>query len=150
MTHTLHMMRGYPGSGKSTVARKIAKETGAIRICRDDLRMMILDSYFTGKQGDEMLITVAEKALVHRYLEQEYSVVVDATNLHPRALQSWASIAESHGAELVVHDVTTPENLCVLRDTLRGKAGERCVGGDVIRQMARKYPIATWVAHGQS
>lgn len=39
-TFKLYMMRGIPGSGKTTRAREICADTGALRVNKDDLRTM--------------------------------------------------------------------------------------------------------------
>lgn len=61
----LTVMRGYPGSGKTTRARQIAKETGAVVICRDHLRRMLHDTiHHTRQQALEDEVTIAENAQV--------------------------------------------------------------------------------------
>lgn len=77
---TLTCMRGYPGSGKSTKAREIAAATGAVVVCRDDIRKMLHDNYFTGEKEREAEVTIAERAQVSAFLKAGVSVVVDATH----------------------------------------------------------------------
>ncbi|OHT47946.1 AAA family ATPase [Mycobacteroides chelonae] len=77
----LTCMRGYVASGKSTIARDIAKETGAVVVNRDLLRLQLLGSYWTGDQDDESRVSVAEEAQVLALMNAGVPVVVDATHL---------------------------------------------------------------------
>lgn len=144
MTLKLTAMRGYPGSGKSTRAKEIAAETGAVRVCRDDLRKMLHDNYHTGKTECEEQVTTAERAQVHALLQSGTSVVVDATHLEPRWLRKWAKMAAQYGAEFEVVDITTSALKSAANNVLRRARGERYVGPEVIERMAKRYPISNW------
>ncbi|WP_324252205.1 phosphatase domain-containing protein [Mycobacteroides abscessus] len=144
MTLKLTAMRGYPGSGKSTKAKAICAETGAVRVCRDDLRKMLHDSYFTGKAECEDQVTTAERAQVHALLKSGVSVVADATHLEPRWLRKWQKMAAQYGADFEVVDITTSALKSAANDVLRKARGERHVGGDVIERMAKRHPIHNW------
>ncbi|AGT13075.1 polynucleotide kinase [Mycobacterium phage Crossroads] len=141
---TLWAMRGYPGSGKSTRAREIANETGAVVVCRDDLRMMLHGTYFSGKKELEDEVTVAERAQVSAFLKAGISVVVDATHLEPSYLRKWAKMASMYGAEFKRVDIETPASYCIVNDFKRGEAGDRTVGAEVINRMAKRHPIKNW------
>ncbi|QFG14314.1 polynucleotide kinase [Mycobacterium phage Tourach] len=141
---TLWAMRGYPGSGKSTRAREIADETGAVVVCRDDLRMMLHGTYFSGKKELEEEVTVAERAQVSAFLKAGISVVVDATHLEPSYLRKWAKMASMYGAEFKRVDIETPASYCIVADFKRGEAGDRTVGAEVINRMAKRHPIKNW------
>ncbi|SHY52977.1 phosphatase domain-containing protein [Mycobacteroides abscessus] len=144
MTLKLTAMRGYPGSGKSTKAKEIAAATGAVRVCRDDLRKMLHDNHYTGKTECEEQVTTAERAQVHALLKAGTSVVVDATHLEPRWLRKWQKMAAQYGAEFEVIDVDTGQLKCAANNLLRKARGERHVGSDVIERMAKRYPIKNW------
>ncbi|ALF00380.1 polynucleotide kinase [Mycobacterium phage Archie] len=144
MTLTLTAMRGYPGSGKSTKAREIADATGAVVVCRDDLRMMLHGTYFSGKKELEDEVTVAERAQVSAFLKAGISVVVDATHLEPSYLRKWAKMASQYGAEFKRVDIETPASYCIVNDFKRGEAGDRTVGAEVINRMAKRHPIKNW------
>ncbi|NGX06424.1 MULTISPECIES: phosphatase domain-containing protein [Mycobacteroides] len=144
MTLKLTAMRGYPGSGKSTRAKEIAAESGAVRVCRDDLRKMLHDNYFTGKVECEEQVTTAERAQVHALLKSGVSVVVDATHLEPRWLRKWQKLAAQYGADFEVVDVDTGLLKCAANDLLRKARGERHVGGEVLNRMAKRHPIKNW------
>ncbi|SIM48751.1 AAA family ATPase [Mycobacteroides abscessus] len=144
MTLKLTAMRGYPGSGKTTKAKEIAAQSGAVRVCRDDLRKMLHDNYHTGKTECEDQVTTAERAQVHALLQSGTSVVVDATHLEPRWLRKWAKMAAQYGAEFEVVDITTSALKSAANDVLRKARGERYVGGEVIERMAKRHPIQNW------
>ncbi|QDK03875.1 polynucleotide kinase [Mycobacterium phage Lewan] len=141
---TLWAMRGYPGSGKSTRAREIANETGAVVVCRDDLRMMLHGTYFSGKKELEDEVTVAERAQVSAFLKAGISVVVDATHLEPSYLRKWAKMASMYGAKFERVDMLTHPDACTLWDGERARAGGRHVGESVIRKMAKRHPQSNW------
>lgn len=144
MALKLTAMRGYPGSGKSTKAKAICAETGAVRVCRDDLRKMLHDNYFTGKSECEDQVTTAERAQVHALLKSGVSVVVDATHLESRWLRKWQKMAAQYGADFEVVDIETGQLKCAANDLARKARGERHVGGDVIERMAKRHPIQNW------
>lgn len=137
-------MRGFPGSGKTTLARKIANETGAVVICRDDIRFMLHASYWTGRADAEVQVSLAERASVRALLHGGQSVIVDATHLNVSWLRKWSKLAAELGASFECIDVPTSMEHCIIRDRLRGIDGGRSVGEEVIVEMARKWPIKHW------
>ena len=87
---TLTILRGLPGSGKTTLASKMlaGATTPTIRINRDDLRAMIVgkdnDLYGGTKSGvnaREKLVRNMRDALIKCALESGTDVIVDDTNL---------------------------------------------------------------------
>ena len=47
----LRMMRGLPGSGKSTLTKQFVKDSGSAgRVNRDDLRSMLFDGVWSGQR----------------------------------------------------------------------------------------------------
>lgn len=137
-------LRGYSGSGKSTKAREIANQTDAVVVCRDDLRKMLLGSYWTGKKEDEDRVTAAEEAQVNALLNAGTSVVVDATHLNPPFLRKWAKLATRLGVEFEVVDVHADLDECKRRDHARMLAGGRYVGDTVIGQQVKRFPVGKW------
>lgn len=137
-------MRGYSGSGKSTKAREIADANDAVVICRDNLRMMLLGSYWTGKKKDEDRVTVAELAQVEACLLAGTSVVIDATHLNPVYLRRWAKVATRMGVDFQVVDVLESPDECRRRDHGRMLNGGRYVGDRVIEKQAKQWPCQKW------
>lgn len=143
---TLVVLRGLPGSGKSTVAQAIVDSDPArwVRVSKDDLRQMMVgpngDLFrFVEDKGREAVVSKTADEMAMSALRLGLDVVVDATNLTGRALAGWrlaASVVnrDGHGPVLVCERATdTPLEECVARDKLRGK---RSVGEAVIRRLA--------------
>lgn len=144
----LTAMRGYAASGKSTIAAQIAKDTGAVIVNRDYLRMMLHGTWYSGKPELEDQVTIAERAQVRAFLKAGVSVIVDATHLNVHYLRKWAKLAVEVGAEFEVVDVPTRLEHCIIRDRLRGIDGKRAVGDVVIQRMAKQAPIKNWPVVG--
>ena len=140
----LWAMRGWPSSGKSTLARKLATEADAVVVNRDLLRLQLLGSYWTGKREDEDRVTIAEEAQVKSFLQAGVSVVVDAQHVNPQYLRKWAKLAGQLNVGFEVVDVRTDVEECVLRDLRRMENDERYVGEKVIRDQAKRFPMEKW------
>lgn len=142
----LVVLRGLPGSGKSTAAQAIADSDPArwARVSKDDIRQMMVgpngDLFrFVEDRAREVVVSKAAEETAISALRLGLDVVVDATNLTERALGSWRMAAmvanrDGHGPILVCERaVDTPLEECVARDKLRGK---RSVGEAVIQRLA--------------
>src|SRR5690625_6691233 len=134
----LIIMRGYPGSGKTTCARAyVAENKRAIRLNRDDFRSMMygLDGVLAHEQ--EQAVTVAQHAAIKASLEAGKTVLVDDTNLKLRHARALADLAVNAGTDFIVVDFDdVPVEECIRRDALRERPG----GKAVIRSMARRFP----------
>jgi predicted kinase len=144
MPTKLTCLRGYSGSGKSTRAAEIAKETGAVIVNRDQLRKMLLGEWWTGDKDDEDRVTVAEEASVRTFLRSGTSVVVDATHLNGSYLRKWARLASRLGAEFEVVDIHADVTECQRRDHARMLSGGRYVGDNVINRQVKQFPAEKW------
>lgn len=135
----LIMMRGLPGSGKTTSATEMLKEYGNfVRVNKDDLRAMLhkgLD--WNGKR--EKITKSVQYDMVVDLLTAGRSVIVDDTNLRDNDRQLWSAVAAEFNAKFEVIEMNTPFDICVQRDAWRDKP----VGIHVIAGMAfrsEKYP----------
>lgn len=137
-------MRGYVASGKSTIARDIAKETGAVVVNRDLLRLQLLGSYWTGDQDDESRVSVAEEAQVLALMNAGVPVVVDATHLVASYLRKWARMSTRYGWDFRVVDVPTPMDVCLERLRLRNLDTDRFIEASVLFNQAKRFPIERW------
>lgn len=129
----LIMMKGLPGSGKSTIARKLVDDSGFVRVNKDDLRAMLHNSKWS--KGNEKQILKARDWLVRASLSAGKSVVVDDTNFAPEHERELRTIAQDHKAAFEVNFVNTPLDECIKRDLNRLNS----VGETVIRRMYNKY-----------
>lgn len=129
----LVMMKGLPGSGKSTIAKEKYVSKGFKRINKDDLRAMLDDSKWT--PGNEKFIIAQRNAIVGDALMSGRSVVVDDTNFEPKHEEKLRQMAQDLGAKFTIDYVETPFEVCVERDLKRLHS----VGETVIRRMYNKY-----------
>ena len=143
---TLRIMRGYPASGKTTLARLWVNEDpdGRARVNRDDLRASMYDKAGVLTFTQEQTISKVQRAQVRVLLRAGVDVVVDDTNLRLKFAQAWVDLAAQCGAQVEVVDVRTDVDECVRRDMSRGLRGGREVGASVIRGIAAKFPVAAW------
>ena len=131
---TLTITRGLPGSGKTTWAKQHA--TGAVRVNRDDLRVMMYGREHGLTWEQEVAVTDASHAQVVAHLRAGRDVVADDMNLRPKYVRQWRGIAAVHGAAFVVEEMPTVDvDECVRRDNDRGGK----VGEDTIRAIAEKF-----------
>ena len=97
--------RGLPGSGKSTWAKgyaAIAKNTAIVE--RDELRMQLFGTYWTGVQEDEERVTRLQDKLVRSYVAEGTSVVISDTHLPDRSVKKWLKLGVELGVPVEVQD----------------------------------------------
>lgn len=143
---TLLLMRGLPGSGKTTLAREwVAKDpTCRVRVNRDEMRALMFGQDGVLPHAQEEAVTVAQRAWVSAMLAAGWDVVVDDMNLRLKYARAWLALAEEHGAFLQVEDVLTSVETCVERDWRRAQRGGRHVSEPVIREIAARFPVGRW------
>lgn len=97
-------MSGLPGSGKSTIAHRLAAELGCAAISVDTIERGLRDAGV----GDDQPIGLAAYAVANRLVDAQLglgqTVIADAVNHHPEARQAWLDLAAAHSTELrVIH-----------------------------------------------
>ncbi len=130
------LLRGLPGSGKSTWARNLIRQNPEQykRVNKDDLRMMIDDDMWTS--NNEKFILHIRNVIIAEALKSGKDVIVDDTNLHPKHEKYLRKVAVTYGAVLEskdFFDINVDE--CIMRDSKRAKP----VGEKIIREMAARY-----------
>jgi predicted kinase len=131
----LLILRGLPGSGKTTFARTL--QPLVTRVCRDDLRLMLHGRIMLTAWA-EAQVTAVQRGMVETLLRRGADVIVDDTNLRPRTVRDWSSLASVCGATFELHDFTdVPLDECIRRDAERPP--EVRVGAAAIRRMYDRY-----------
>jgi predicted kinase len=129
----IHMLRGLPASGKTTLALEMVKEERVKRISKDDLRAMLHGGKYS--PDTEMFVLDVRNAIAELAIKQGFDVVIDDTNLNPAHQEQLIFLSDSLGAQFNVIDVHASLDECIQRDKERPVS----VGEDVIRGMYAKY-----------
>ena len=125
----LILMSGISGSGKSTVARQLARKIGAIHLRSDAVRKHLAGIPLQERGGDDLYTAEMTQKTYDRLLElgiklasQGYPVILDA-KYDRVALRSQAiSQAQNHHLPLEILYCNAPE--AVLRDRLSSRTGD--------------------------
>lgn len=134
----LLMLRGIPGSGKTTYARDLVEKMGYVRVNKDDLRKMLHNGQHS-QSKEEMVLEIRDLIVTHA-LKEGKNVVVDDTNIHPKHEKQLAQIAfdlsKTKKVSFKVFDdfLKTPVEQCIENDLKRFDS----VGEQVIRKMHRE------------
>jgi len=137
------LMRGLPGSGKSTKAKELvsAGKGRVVRVNKDELRAMLFPG-LTWHPKHESLVVNVQKQIVD---ETNYNgvdvVIIDDTNYNPKIVAMWENLAKMHTWKFSIHDMGTDVETCIRNDIKRKDDGGRYVGADVIRNMAMKHNV---------
>jgi len=125
VTATLHFMCGKIASGKTTLARAVAEETGGILICED----VWLDRMYPGEQFTlqdyvrrSTRLRAALAPHVAALLGRGGPVVFDFAGNTPRDRLWVRSIFESAAADHLLHVLNVPDDVC--KDRLRARNAE--------------------------
>lgn len=135
------IMKGLPGSGKSTYAKQLVKENpnSCKRINRDELRLMFDDGYTS--KGNEKFIKQVRDLLILKALEDGKHVIIDDTNLSETNITRISQLVHQHNTthnddvQVEIKEMNTTLQECIERDSLR----EKKVGEKVIREMHRQF-----------
>src|SRR5262245_10762006 len=93
----LIVMSGLPGVGKTTIARELARTTGAIHLRIDSIEQALRNAgHVVEAEGYRIAYAVAEDNL-----RLGRSVVADCVNPWPLTRREWRSVADRAGARAV-------------------------------------------------
>lgn len=98
------IMVGYPGSGKSTIAKQISEEKDYIHIKGDDY-----------KSDVKKMI----KASINHLEEGKQSIIYDATNSSEKRRKLFIDLGKKYSYSVQCIHVNTPLALCIKRNKLR-------------------------------
>jgi predicted kinase len=118
----LVILVGLPGSGKSHLARAIARRYPAAILDSDAMRQALFPEPEHSEREHHRLFP-ALHVLVDRLLGRGIPVVLDATNLKEANRRPLYQIAKRHGAKAVLVRVWAPK--AVIRTRLAGRTGAR-------------------------
>ncbi len=125
----LILMSGLSGSGKSTVARYVARQVNGIQIRSDAVRKHLAGISIHAR-GDQGIYSAAMTQATYRRLEelgiqlaqQGYSVILDAKYDRPELRESVIEAAEQYGIPLEILHCFAPTE--VLRQRLQERSGD--------------------------
>ncbi|MEH7456128.1 AAA family ATPase [Bacillus sp. JJ1127] len=92
-------MAGFPGSGKSTLSRCIAKNTGAIVIDHDIVKTALLESFETNQIETNRTGGISydvEWALIDFHLSLGHSVILDSPCLYTEMVEKGEMLSKKH------------------------------------------------------
>lgn len=106
---TLVLLCGLPGTGKSYLAQKLAERLPLVVVASDHVRQALFpEPTYTGEE--HYIVHSTCKRIIGELLQEEHSVICDATNLHSRHRQQYYALADEHEACLtILQTVADPE-----------------------------------------
>lgn len=130
------LLSGLPASGKTTYAREwLAEEPDQrVRVNYDELCVQMFGGWRRLAGKELPLLKDAAITTTLEALEAQKAVIIDNTNLTPKARNAWRTLARQQGVPYEEHEIDTPVEECVRRDRLR--EGKARVGRAVIERMA--------------
>jgi aminoglycoside phosphotransferase family enzyme/predicted kinase len=125
----LILMSGLSGSGKSTVARHLARRLGAIHLRSDAVRKHLAGIPLEQKGGNELYTSEMSQKTYNRLLElglmlanRGFSVILDAKYDRIALRQDAIAQANTHKLPIKIIQCTAPED--VLRDRISSRIGD--------------------------
>jgi predicted kinase len=134
----LIILQGPPSTGKSTWAKKTqaANPDTTVIVNRDSIRF---GRGLYNVPNQEGYITEIEDFSIRAGLKNDYTVIVDATNLNPKTVARLRSIASEFGIEPEFKDFYIPMSEAIENDVKRGLEGGLSVGKKVIERFYKMY-----------
>lgn len=137
----LVIMRGLPGSGKSTWAKAWVNEDpiNRVRLNWDDMRNMMGPYWVPERENTGVLKELREKFLKHM-MERNWDIVCDNMNLNPKEIEFYENIVkefneDGHPYTIEFKDFFIPVEECIRRDVMRTNP----IGEKTIKSLFHKY-----------
>lgn len=121
-------MAGYPGSGKTTVARGIKAATGAVLLDKDVIKSAMLTAGLSGEVAAPLAYDVFF-AVGRALAEAGDSVILDSPAYYPAIPQTGKAIAADTGARYLIIE-------CICRDE-----------GELMRRLTARERMPSQMAH---
>lgn len=141
---TLYIMVGLPGSGKSTKAKEISKETGAIIASLDSMREEIAGSRKNWHENPDIFnditsrsIANVQNAMVEWHLKNGESVIVDNMNLKSRYVAFFQELSKKYGTN--IEFVKMKCDWATLKERNQSRPSDERVDEDWLYQMFKTY-----------
>lgn len=126
------ILRGIPGSGKSTIAMRWLEEgPNRARINRDEIRQSVFGKDFN---VDETMVSIIEQLTLANLLERRYDVIIDNMNVRWSYVKAYAETAKFYNYGVTIQVVDVPLDVAIQRNYQRFGAGGRFVPVDVIER----------------
>lgn len=103
----LYLMLGYPGAGKTTVAKLISQKTGAVHLWADDERHKMF-AQPTHSEAESLELYEHLNDVVKNMLAEGQSVVFDTNFNHYHDREMLHELAAKQGADTKLIWLTTP------------------------------------------
>ena len=123
---TLHLMVGLPGSGKTTRARQLEEDTGAIRFTPDEWQLRLFGDETDDPRHDARHTEIEQIMwqLAEKLLQRGVSVILDYGFWAEEERLHFCSRASALGADFVVHFMDVPLAELLRRIALRNQREE--------------------------
>lgn len=130
MTKSLYILVGYPGAGKTTLAKLIHEQTGAVHIWADHERHKLFKPVtYSHDESQQLYRKLNEECKT--YLTEGMSVIFDTNFNFYSDRQHLRQIADEHKAELKLIWVTTAPELAKQRAVTESEANHTRIWGNM-------------------
>jgi predicted kinase len=104
-THYAHHLGGLPGTGKTTIARELSRQLGAVHVRIDSIEEAILDSGVLSSPINDAGYRVAY-AVAADNLRIGKTVIADSVNPIPLSRDAWVEVANRAQVSAIEIEVT--------------------------------------------